>query len=68
MVPNLPFGIHSVAPGLEGLRTMRRNKSDGSVPSYLRLSTASVEAMSVHVKHLGLEQRYFEYTVKDQGC
>jgi hypothetical protein len=27
-----------------------------------------VEAMSVHVKHLGLEQRYFEYTVKDQGA
>lgn len=68
MVPNLPFGIHSVAPDLEGLCTMHRNNSDGSVPSHLRLLTASLEAMSIHVEHVGLEQRYFGYTVKDQGA
>ena len=64
----LPFGIHSIAPGLEGLHPLHRNTSDGSVPNCLRLSEASKEAMSLHVKQVGLERRYYDYSVKDQGA
>jgi hypothetical protein len=68
MEQRLPFGIHSLVPGLQKVPQLRAsNKKVDEVPNFLRLSEASQEAMTLHIEKVKLDRRHFDYSVKDQG-
>ncbi|KAF8868336.1 hypothetical protein CPB84DRAFT_1756437 [Gymnopilus junonius] len=63
---NLPFGVNSVVPELQGVPGPRKTEPIKAAPSCLRLSKDTQEAMNRHVKLVGLDHHRFNYSVKDQ--